>query len=65
MRITYEEKVFESNKPVKVNEILKNDINDKHIACIVNNQVHALDYEIREDAEVSLLDPSTKEGRSV
>ena len=50
MRITYEEKVFESNKPVKVNEILKNDINDKHIACIVNNQVHALDYEIREDA---------------
>ena len=65
MRITYEEKVFESNKPVKVNEILKNDINDKHIACIVNNQVHALDYEIREDAEVSLLDSSTKEGRSV
>ena len=35
MRITYEEKVFESNKPVKVNEILKNDINDNHIACIV------------------------------
>ena len=27
MRITYEEKVFESNKPVKVNEILKNEKN--------------------------------------
>ena len=30
MRITYEEKIFESNKPVKVNELLKDDINEKH-----------------------------------
>ena len=65
MRITYEEKIFESNKPVKVNELLKDDINEKHIACIVNNQVHALDYEINEDSEVQLIDASTREGRSV
>ncbi len=51
MRITYEEKIFEASEPVKVNEILKEDITEKHIACVVNNQVHALDYEIREDAK--------------
>ena len=50
MRITYEEKVFESNKPVKVNELLKNYITDTHMGCIVNNLVHELDYEIREYA---------------
>ena len=45
--------------------LLKDDITDKHIACIVNNQVHALDYEIREDARVELLDTLSKEGRNV
>lgn len=65
MRITYEERIFESSQPIKVNELLKDDINEKHIACIVNNQVHALDYEIREDSKIELLDTGTKEGRSV
>ena len=37
MRITYEEKVFESNKPVKVNEILKNDITLLYKTEIVYN----------------------------
>ena len=35
MRITYEEKIFEASEPVKVNEILKEDITEKHIACVV------------------------------
>lgn len=65
MRITFENKIFETSKPVKVVEILKDDIKENHIACIVNNQVHSLNYEIKEDAEVSLLDASSKEGRSV
>lgn len=65
MRITYEEMVFESSTPVKVNEILKDVITDKHIACVCNNQVHALDYEIREDAHLELLDTTSKQGRDV
>ena len=65
MRITYEEKIFESNKPIMVNELLKDNITEKHIACVVNNQVHALDYEVREDSKLELLDTSSKEGRSV
>lgn len=65
MRITYEDKVFESSEPVRVNELLKNEITEKHIACICNNQVHALDYEIRENSKIELLDTTTKEGRSV
>lgn len=65
MRITYGDKIFESSEPIKVNELLKNEINENHIACICNNQVHALDYEVRENTVVELLDTSTKEGRSV
>ena len=64
MKITFEDKIFESSTPVKINEILKDDIKENHIVCIVNNQVHALDYEIKEDAWVELLDTSSKEGRS-
>ncbi len=65
MKIFYEENVYEVDEPVTVNVLLKDKITDKHIACICNNQVHALDYEIREDATVKLLDTTTKEGRSV
>ena len=65
MRVTYEENIFEINEPIKVNELLKKYITNSHIACMCNNQVHALDYEIREDANVELLDATTKEGREV
>lgn len=66
MKIIYDDKIFESSQPVTVNVLLKDDINEKkHIACRVNNQVHALDYEIREDSKVELLDTTTKEGRNV
>ena len=65
MRITYNDKIFESSEYITVNKLLENDITDKHIACVVNNQVHALDYEIREDSEVELLDITSKEGRHV
>ena len=65
MKITFEDKIFESSEPIAVNELLKNDIEERHIACIVNNQVHALDYEIRDDSKVELIDTTSKEGRSV
>ena len=65
MRIFFNGKIFESSHPIMVNELLKDDIKDNHIACIVNNQVHALDYEIREDSNVELLDTSCKQGREV
>ena len=44
MRITYEDKIFEVGEYIKVNELLKNELNDKYIACVVNNQVHALQH---------------------
>ena len=65
MRIFFNGRIFESSQPIMVNELLKDDIKDNHIACIVNNQVHALDYEIREDSNVELLDTSSKQGREV
>ena len=65
MRVTYEDKIFELTEYIKVNELLKNELNDKYIACIVNNQVHALDYELRDNSEVELIDCTVKEGRAV
>ena len=65
MRVTYDDKVFEVSEPIQVNVLLKSEIKNNHIACICNNQVHALDYELRENSEVELLDTSSKEGRSV
>lgn len=65
MKIVYDDRVFESSMPICVNELLRDDITENHIACIVNNQVHALDYEIRDDSKVELLDTSSKEGRHV
>lgn len=65
MKIIYDDKVFEASQPIQVNELLKDEITDKHIACICNNEVHALDYEIRDNARVQLLDLSSKEGREV
>ena len=48
-----------------MNELLKDEITDKHIACICNNEVHSLDYEIRDNSRVQLLDLHAKEGREV
>ncbi len=65
MKIIYEDKVFEASQPIQVNELLKDEITDKHIACICNNEVHSLDYEIRDNSRVQLLDLHVKEGREV
>jgi len=65
MKIIYEDKVFEASQPIQVNELLKDEITDKHIACICNNEVHSLDYEIRDNSRVQLLDLHAKEGREV
>lgn len=65
MKIIFEDKVFEVNEPIEVKDLLKDEITDKHIACICNNEVHALDYEIHDNARVELIDLYTKEGREV
>lgn len=65
MKITYGDKIFESSEPVKVNELLKDEVRKEHIACRVNNQVHALDYEIRFNSQVELITAEDKDGRSV
>lgn len=65
MEIIYGDKKFEISEPIQVNELLKEEINNKYIACICNNEVHSLDYELREDANVKLIDLHTKEGREV
>ena len=65
MKITYGDKVYESSEYIKVTDLLKDEITKDHIACILNNEVHALDYEIRFNTKVELITAQSKEGRQV
>lgn len=64
MKVTYNDKVFDVKKGSKVNEVLKDEINDEHIVCICNNEVQVLDYKMEEDTNVELVTVKEKEGRS-
>ena len=64
MKVTYKDKVYEVPKGSKVNEVLKDEIEDEHIVCICNNKVQVLDYEMNEDTNVILLTANEKEGRA-
>ena len=68
MEIIYENKKIQIEENKKVKEILKNDIENsknKVMACICNNEIKSLDYEIKENTNIELLDLKTSEGRRV
>ncbi len=64
MKVTYKDKVYEVEKGIKVNEVLKDEIKDEHIICICNNQVQVLDYKLNEDTNIKLLTAGEREGRA-
>lgn len=65
MKATYKDKIFDLNEYVKVNELLKDEITKEHIACRLNNEVHALDYEIRVNCKLDLVTTTSIEGRKI
>lgn len=68
MRVTYKDKVFETQLNTKVIDILKKEIESsekKIITCICNNKVKSLNHKISEDSNVDLLDYTNKEGKRV
>ena len=65
MKVTYKDKIYELSEYMKVTELLKDEITDQHIACVLNNEVHALDYEIRENCKLDLITSDSIEGRKI
>ncbi len=68
MRVTYKDKIFEVEPNSRVRDILKDEIESSEnqiITCICNNKVKSLNYEIKEDCNIELLDYTNKEGKRV
>lgn len=68
MKIIYKKEEIELKEPTTVNEILKDEIlknKYKVVGCIYNNEYRNLETQITEDAEIQLLDTSTKEGSKI
>ncbi len=68
MQITYENNIIEVEKGTKVIDALKKQIDGSTteiIACICNNNVRSLDYEVNEDSKIELIDYSNPEGQRI
>lgn len=68
MVITYNDNLINVDKPQKVKDILKKDIeNNKYkvMGCTVNNEYQSLNYIVDKDCEIKLIDMSNKEGMKI
>ena len=65
IKITYENKEFETEK-IKVKDLLKNEIIQKNaIACRFNNEIKTLNYELEENGTIDLIDISDRDGMRI
>ena len=63
MKIIYNDKVLNVEYECTIKELLKNEIKEsKAIAARFNNEIKSLNYTIKEDGELSLIDISNKDG---
>jgi len=68
MRITYKDKVLETNEKIIISEFLKDEIwNNPYtvVGAKFNNEYQNLDYEIEQDGNIELIDISQKEGMKI
>lgn len=68
MTISYKDKTFEVEKDAKIQDILKDEIeNSKYtvVGAIFNNQYRRLDYKVIQDGKIDLIDISTKQGMKI
>ena len=64
MKIQYKDKTIELEKPKKISEILKEEIENSEytvVAAIFNNEYKNLESIIEEDGKIELIDISSKE----
>ena len=68
MKITYKGKELEVQEPIKIEELLKKEIDNskyKVVGCIFNNEYQNLEYEVKNDGKVDLIDTFSKEGMKI
>ena len=68
MKIIYKNIEVETNENTTVNELFKEKIEEKDsniIACMVNNEVKPLNYILKENDEVELLDTTSRDGARI
>ena len=68
MKIIYETKEYDLQKPTTVQELLKQEIQSskyKVVGCIFNNEYQNLEYEIQTDGKLKLIDTFSKEGMKI
>ncbi len=68
MRVTYNDKILEVEPNSRIQDILKDEIENSKstiITCICNNKVKSLNHKIKEDCNIELLDYTNKEGKRV
>ncbi|MCI8444190.1 MAG: nucleoside kinase [Clostridia bacterium] len=68
MKIQYKEKIIEIEKKEKISELLKEEIKNNPypvVGAIYNNQYVNLDFEIKKDGKIELIDTSEKEGMRI
>ena len=68
MKIQYKDKVMEFDKPMTINELLKEEIENSEyivVAAVFNNEYKNLESIIAEDGKIELIDISSKEGMKV
>ena len=68
MKIDYKGRIIETNEPVTIKELLKKEIEESEIAVVAatfNNEYKGLDYIIKEDGKIELIDISSSNGIKV
>ena len=68
MKIQYKDKIIEESKKITIQELLKEEIQKSEypvIGAIFNNEYVNLEYQIKQDGEVKLIDISSKEGTKI
>ena len=68
MRVIYNESVLNVEKGTKIIDIFEQQVENSNrdiIGCRFNNEIKSLDYEIKEDGEVKLIDGTDKDGKRI
>lgn len=68
MKIQYKEKSIEINEEISIQELLKEEIENSEyvvVGAIFNNRYVNLDYKIKEDGKIKLIDVSSKVGSKI
>lgn len=68
MKITCNDKLYEIENNMRIYDILKEEIDksqDTVIACICNNKVRSLNYIVKEDCNIKLIDYTNIDGKRI